>query len=33
LFLKYLTAEGAEGAELEKRGMVDADMNGFDILG
>jgi hypothetical protein len=31
LFRNDLTAEGAEGAEEEKREMNNSDVNGFDI--
>jgi hypothetical protein len=31
LFRNDLTAEGAEGAELQKREMNNSDPNGFDI--
>ena len=33
LFLDFVTAEGAEGAEEEKREMDNSDVKGFDING
>ena len=33
LFLEDLTAEGAEGAEEEMRGMDNFDLKGFDLSG
>ena len=33
LFLDVLTAEGAEGAEEEMRGMDNSDVKGFDLSG
>ncbi|MEG4963428.1 MULTISPECIES: hypothetical protein [unclassified Microcoleus] len=33
LFLEDLTAEGAEGAEEEMRGMDNSDLKGFDLSG
>ena len=33
LFLEDLTAEGAEGAEEEIRGMDNSDVKGFDLSG
>ena len=33
LFLEVLTAEGAEGAEEEMRGMDNSDVKGFDLSG
>jgi hypothetical protein len=33
LFLEFLTAEGAEGAEEEMRGIDNSDVKGFDFSG